>query len=262
MPKPYDPFDDDSGPVAPECRATVELVQAVLDGEAAPAALDADPHAGACATCRERARGARVLLSVLDAPSEPVPVPVDFADRVLRALGRAEWAEVRRPAPRRATASAVGWAALVVAVLVAAFIVALRPTPKGGTGDTADMAGGAPRRAEPRRPEAAPAPHEKSPDPSPLHIGDEVAKAGQVLRDAPTPIADSVAVAPKLFDAFAEVLARSGPVAPMGDTLEPARKSLAELPAAARRGLEPVTDTAQKAIERLLRDVASVKPSS
>jgi hypothetical protein len=48
----------------------------------------------------------------------------------------------------------------------------------------------------------------------------------------------------------------------MGTALAPARKSLSEIPVAARAGLEPVTDTAEKAFTRFLRDVGSVKPNS
>ena len=49
---------------------------------------------------------------------------------------------------------------------------------------------------------------------------------------------------------------------PPAGRLEPARKSLADLPDAARAGLEPVTGTAQKAFARLLRDVGAVQVST
>ena len=42
--------------------------------------------------------------------------------------------------------------------------------------------------------------------------------------------------------------------------LGPAGKSLTEIPDAARTGLEPVTGTAQKAFNRLLRDVGAMQP--
>jgi hypothetical protein len=42
---------------------------------------------------------------------------------------------------------------------------------------------------------------------------------------------------------------------PMAEVVAPAAVSIAELPAAARTGLEPVTGTTQKAFTRLLRDV-------
>lgn len=256
LPPEDDFLDDDFDQVAPECRATVDAVQLVLDGAAPAESLDSDPHATACATCRERVRAARVLLSVLAAPGEPVAVPTGFTEKVMADVW-VGWHERRRERVRRAYE--VGGAlalALAAAVLIAAFVLP-----------------GLLQRREPvldfkpdlakKQPEAAPAPREKPPaPPRPMRIGDEVAKAGQALRDTPKPIADSVAVAPKLYEAFASAFRPAEPAAPMGDMLEPARKSLAELPDAAKSGLEPVTGTAQRALDRLLRDVALVKPKS
>src|SRR5688572_12071680 len=88
-------------PVPPECRATVDLIQRALDGTDA---LDADAHALACPACRERVRAARVLLSVLALPSEPVAVPAGFADRVVQSM----WAERRARTRLRSYAAAIG----------------------------------------------------------------------------------------------------------------------------------------------------------
>src|SRR5437763_757154 len=41
---------------------------------------------------------------------------------------------------------------------------------------------------------------------------------------------------------------------------EPAGRAIAEIPAAAKTGLEPVTGSAQKAFSRLLKDVGAVSP--
>ena len=72
-----------------------------------------------------------------------------------------------------------------------------------------------------------------------------------------------MAVAPKVFDVLTGPFRLPAPPAdPMANALEPARKSLAELPVAARAGLEPVTGTAEKAFARFLRDVGSVTPNS
>src|SRR5438270_9864416 len=111
MLKPYDPFDE-SDPVPPECRATVDRIQRALDGDISAAALDADAHAGACPTCRERVRAARVLLSVLATPSEPVAVPEGFADRIVQSM----WADRHARTRRRSYAAAIG--ALAAAVLL------------------------------------------------------------------------------------------------------------------------------------------------
>jgi hypothetical protein len=251
-------------PVPPACRATVELLQRALDGEAAPEALDADPHPTACAACRERLRAARVLMSVLALPPEPVVVPAGFTDRVLAAVAADRSTEPRGDARKDRGTRVSAWVALAAAIVVGMFYLSSRehkpdaPTP--GPVETA-------------RPEVAPAPREKlptpepnpAPEPRPIRIGDEFAKAGEALRDAPKPITESVAVAPKIIDVFTGPFKMPGAPPepnPMATALEPARKSIAEIPVAARTGLEPVTDTAEKAFNRFLRDMGAVKPNS
>ena len=243
---PTDAFADEPDPVAPQCRPTADTIQSVLDGDAAPAALAADPHPLTCATCRERVRAARVLLAVLTAPADAVAVPAGFTEKVMGDVWGA-WHARRRKRVRTAGALV----ALAAAVLVAAFAI-FTPRP-----ERPDFVRGLTAPVAPV--EEAPAPREKAPA---VRIGDEVAKAGQSLREAPQPLAESVAVAPKLLDAFAGAFRGPAGPMPMGEALEPARRSLAELPDAARTGLEPVTGTAQKALDRLLRDVAAVSPKS
>src|SRR5262249_3038582 len=114
----------------------------------------------------------------------------------------------------------------------------------------------------PREKNSTPTPA-PAPDPRPIRIGDEFAKTTQSILETPKPLTDSVAVAPKLFEAITNSfkLPDMAPD-PMGAALEPARKSLTELPVVARSGLEPVTDTAEKAFKRFLTDVGAVKPNS
>lgn len=259
MLKPYEPPESEREP-APECRETVDLIQRALDGEVAMESLDADPHAAACAACRERVRAARVLLSVLAAPRETVAVPAGFADRVASAV-----CEERAAQPRRTYAIAAkiaACAALAAAVVVGAFVITNRPQPQGPNPSPF-----VPPVEVAKQPEPAPAPREKAPapapEPRPIRIGDEVAKAGQTLLEAPQPLADSVAVAPKLFEAIVNPFKLpDAPPDPMAAVLEPARKSLTELPHAAQASLEPVTGTAEKAFKRFLNDVGAVKPNS
>lgn len=263
MKKPYDPSQNELEPL-PECRATLERIQAVMDGEAGVESLDADSHPAVCPACRERVRAARMLLSVLTAPREPVEVPGDFADRVVKAM----W-EDRHVRVRRRVYAATAWLALAAAILIAlyTFVNPDRPEPVVPLGPAEVVhkpdAAPAPHTAEPKpaptpTPVPAPAPH-----PRPIRISDEVAKAGQTLLETRKPITDSVAVAPKLFDALTEPFKLPAPPAdPMTNALDPARKSITELPVVARTGLEPVTGTAEKAFSRFLRDVGAVKPNS
>jgi len=250
-------------PVPPECRATVEQIQRALDGVAETETLADDPHSVVCAACRERIRAARVLMSVLATPPEPVAVPAGFADRVLAAVAADRQAEPPRGYTRAARVT--GWAALAAAIIVGMFYLAARQHPTSNT-----LVPGPVETAKPT--EIAPAPREKptpapvpnpAPAPRPIRIGDEFAKAGQAILDAPNPLAESVAVAPKIFDAFTDPFKNSGAQPdPMATAIEPARKSIADLPVAARSGLEPVTGTAEKAFNRFLRDMGAVKPNS
>lgn len=254
MLKVYETPEDE--PVPPECRATVDRIQNALDG-ASGDALDADPHATACPACRERVRAARVLLSVLALPSEPVAVPEGFANRVVEAMKAERYTRIRR----RSYVGAIG--ALAAAVLLAVGLAwYFEPAPQ-------PVVFTKPVAPPPERAELAPAPREKgpnpeqAPEPRPIRFGDAVANTGQAILDTPKPFAESVAVAPKVLDVLTSPFKLPAPPAdPMGAALEPARKSLAEIPIAAREGLQPVTGTAEKAFARFLRDVGSVKPNS
>lgn len=243
----------------PECRATAELIQRALDGEGVAGPLDADPHATACPACRQRVRAAKALLALFAAPRAPAAVPAGFADRVIAAVEKDRRVEPWRKAASTG-AKVAACAAIAAAVVVAAFV--LRPPQP-----QPDAPGAPAEVAKQRGPEVAPAPHAKeaapAPQPRAIRLADELAKAEQKLLEVPKPLAESAALAPKLFDAIGSALKMPDmPNDPMADMLEPARRSLAELPLAARDGLEPVTGTAEKAFKRFLSDVGAVKPRS
>src|SRR5688500_2122026 len=71
----------------PACAAFDRLVNSVLDGEAGPGALTADPHPAECRGCRQTRDGTLLLLDGLNRLAEPVPSP-GFADRATRAAVR------------------------------------------------------------------------------------------------------------------------------------------------------------------------------
>lgn len=233
------PFQPD--PVPPACEPTIERLQTVLDGDLAADVLDADPHAAVCVPCRDRIRAARLVLTALAEPTEPFCAPVGLTDAILAGV-RAD----RRRVVRQRAFFAVGGLAAAAAVVVAVWWFGGKP---------ADPAG-QPEVVETRPTPPAPA---VVPEPRPIRINDEIAKAGGALRDSTRTFTEPAASGPKVLASFTNALSRlPGPPAPAD--LEPARRSLADLPVAARSGLEPVTDSAQKAFHRLLKDVGSISP--
>jgi len=249
--KTHETPEDGDGP--PECRATVARLQTVLDGEAPPEALDADPHPVVCTTCRERIGAARVLLSVLSQPSAPTAVPTDFSARVVKAVR-----EDRRARRHGAYKVAAGLA-LAATVLLAVFAIA-RVNRDAAAPETASAEAVLKPLTVPGAHTSAPAP---VPEAQPIRLDAAVAHTEQAIRDTPRPLMESVSAAPKVFDRLTAPLKMPGsPSGPMTSALAPTRKSLAELPGAARAGLEPVTGTAEKAFARFLSDMGSIKPNS
>jgi hypothetical protein len=234
--------------IAPACRPTVERLQSMLDGELEATAVDADAHPAVCAACRERVAVAKLMLSVLANP-EAVAVPAGLTERIVEAVKEDRYTRIRR----RSYVGAVGViAALAASLMLIAWVfekppekpVPLLPRPL----------------VQKEPPEVAPAPREVTP--KPFRIGDELSKAGLALRVTPKSITEPASAAPEMFAKLTDAITR--PISPMPEEAEPepARSTLAELPEVARAGLEPLTDTAQKAFTRLIRDVGtvSVKP--
>ncbi|MCE9567271.1 MAG: hypothetical protein K8U57_35160 [Planctomycetes bacterium] len=232
--------------ISPICRPTVDRLQLVLDGELEANAIENDPHPAVCVACRERVATAKLMLSVLASP-EAVVVPSGMADRIVTAVREDRYSRIRR----RSYAASLG----VLATLAAALMLGAWITPKQ------------PIVHHPEdwivkpQPEVAPAPREVA-QAKPLRIGDELTKAGIALREAPKAITEPASAAPELFTKLSNAITR--PIEPMPEELEPARSTLSELPDVALTGLEPLTDTAQKAFSRLMRDVGTVnvKPKS
>jgi hypothetical protein len=226
-------------PVPPACEPTVERLQRVLDGELTADALDADAHPAVCPVCRDRIRAARLLLTALYEPADTFHAPVGLTEAILAGVR----ADRRRVVRRRV---AVGGLAVAAAVVLAFWW-------SGG-----DRPGGPPRQPGMVKTATPPAP-ELAPAPRPIRINDQIAKAGEALRDSSRTITAPAASGPKVFAPFTNALTKF-PVNPAVADLEPARRSLVEIPVAAKTGLEPVTDSAQKALNRLLKDVVAVSP--
>jgi hypothetical protein len=239
------PDPDTADLVPPGCGPTLDRVQAALDGTASLADLASDPHPAACRTCRERVRAAQLLLATLGEPAEPIAMPPGLTSAILAGVR-----EDRRVRTRRRVLAYVGGGLAAAAAVLLAVWTQWNPSKPAG-----------PQQPEVVKQTPAPTPTPEAPAPRPIRIADEIAKAGDALRDGSRTITEPAAAAPKWFSTLAEPLFNA-PANPMADELEPARRSLAELPEAAKVGLEPVTDSAQKAFSRLLRDVGAMQPKT
>jgi hypothetical protein len=220
---PATPRPDDLPERSAGCTAFEAVVNAVLDRELGPDALDGDHPAG-CTECRALAAAARQLLGTTF--TQPAP-PSDFAERVVAAAVR------DRRARRRLRL--VG-AALAASVLAGIAMYLLRPTPV----ETREFV------------EVPPAPR-VVPEAPPPRVSDRFAEAGSALV-AITNRAREQTLNPTrtlLPSPEAVVVPKAGAV----PGIEPVAESLAGMPEAARSGIEPVADKSRRAVNLFLRDV-------
>jgi len=217
-------------PIPPACRPTLERIQAVLDRVHPASTLAADPHPATCPACRDRVRAATRMLDLF---AEPVTVRAGFADGVLAEVAHDRSARFRR----KVTA--------IFALAASVAIVAWWSQP-----------------AEPRFVSVSEIVKPASPAaPPPLRVSAEFARASKAIRELTRTITEPATTAPKLVASLTESLLQT-PMAPANYDLGAAGQSLADIPDAAKAGLEPVGNTAQKAFNRLLRDVTAMKPKT
>ena len=221
--------------ISPECGPTLERVQAVLDRIHPASILASDAHPAVCSACRARVRAAVLMLKLFAEPRD-VRVPVSLTNAILAGV-RAD----RRTRSRRRAFAWVGGFAAAASVAFAIWFNQPKPV---------EVAVEVPIR-----------PILKLQPAAPMRVNEELAKAGDALRESSRTITEPAASAPRVFAALTVSLLKV-PAAPVGIDLGPAGRSLSEIPDAARSGLEPVTGTAQKAFDRFLRDVTSMQPKT
>jgi hypothetical protein len=214
--------------IPPECGPTVERIQSVLDRIHGASILSADVHAASCEACQARVHAALRLMELF---VEPVSVRPNFVDSVL-----SEVAHDRRVRLRRKAAAVFGGFAMAAAIGIALWV-------------------NQPRDASVARQEPIPAPA------PPIRVNEEFARATEAIRESTRAVTEPVEAAPRMVASFTDSLFKA-PTVPVGYDLGPAGKSLADIPDAAKSGLEPVGNTAQKAFNRLLRDVSAMKPKT
>jgi hypothetical protein len=201
------------------CARFAAAADRVLDGELPFAALRADPHAAACPDCRPLADGVRAILGMPAVPA--VTVPRGFADRVTVAAVRD-----RRRRRRLAVAGWGGGLAVAAAVLVAVW-----------TG------------SPPANPSNARPPVAREEPPAPVPVARSLADAGSAIVSLSRRTADE-SLAPA-FGLFAGREKATPAAATTPNPMEP----LAELPQAAKGGVEPVTAAPLRALSLFVRDL-------
>ncbi len=246
-------FDNPDELTSDACQLAMERLQQFLDGqfesELSDTSLETDSHLAGCIACRERVALARLVCATLAKPST-VAVPPELSARIVAAVSEVQPV----PAPRWRSASALGVIAAIAASLLLAGWYFTRspeapmPTPNAGS-DLAQT----PNNAVINTPNV--------PEPPPLRLGDELAKAGSAIRftqDSITlPLTGGSTLVAKLTDQLIT------PTNPASEP-EPAQTGLSAIPDATLSSLEPVTNTARKAFSRLVQDVGfvSIKPKS
>jgi hypothetical protein len=225
-------------PIPRECGPTLERIQSVMDRIHPESILAADPHPESCAACRERVTAARLMLVTFAEPKLRAP-SLGFTIAVLEGVKRDRIARARlrgRVLAASFAAAGIGLA-LIWGFLADSKNYANRPVPT---------------------PHPSPLLLDPKP-PQPIRMNEQLARAGEALKQSSRTITEPAASAPRVFAALTDSFLKA-PTAPVGVDLGPAEKSLTEIPDAARAGLEPVTGTAQKAWNRLLRDVSAMQP--
>lgn len=225
------------------CAPLLDRLQLVLDGDLPASALDVDAHAATCGACRERMAAARLMLGTLATSAAP-SVPSGLTDSIFVAVREDRYSRIRRRSYTIAGGAAI---AIAASVLLLAWFTSQpsKPVPLG------PLNGPDQARLQPKPPVA--------PEPRPVRLGDEFSRVGQALLDTPNPFTGPGTGGTDVLGKFTDSI--SLPAArPTG--FEPTRDALAELPDAARSGLEPVTSTTQKAFARLLRDVGGMQVST
>lgn len=221
------------------CSAFRRAARQSLDGPGVAEVPD-PAHAAACLDCRRYAAAVRVLASgLVELGRGPTPVPTaGFADRVVRAALRERRVRtLRRPG-----------AGLAMAAGVLVAVALLRP--RGGN-DPAPVAPSAPDFAQ------APIPI----TPEPVRVEEKLSEAGSALA-ALTRRTAGEAVGPTrdLFASFATPTFPTTVAVP--PDAEPVVEALAEIPQAAQAGVEPVTNSARRAVALFLRDTGLSPPTA
>jgi hypothetical protein len=246
-------LDSDYSSIPSSCRHAMDQLQRVFDGELQATILDTDAHAVTCEVCRKRIKMAQLLIRSLAVPRNTLKIVPKMTEVLVESL-LSDFTSQRRLRFRRRAFAVAASVTVAAGVLLTVWLW------RDDNSDRHDDPGKAEVAKEDRTPEHNVDPLSQQSEPDPSHqtvrLDEEFSKAEQAFLDTSRPITEPVAVAPqvlaKLTDAFT-------PPTEAVPEFEAARMSIVALPDVAKTGLEPVTDTTQKAFARLLRDMGVVQ---
>ena len=234
-------------PLSPDCRQVIDRLQSVLDGELPATALEVDPHATACRTCRERIAAGKLVWNSLRTAQESSLFRAALTGQIVMAIHTDRQRQRRNRVRRRLFAGGLAIAAMLLIVIRSGWPV--------GSNQTASVQKQPTDSTLAKEPQA-PAPVAAQPVQQPLRLADELSKAEQAFVNSSRPITDPARAAPQVIEKIADYFSSPDP---SGPRVEFGQTALLELPEAARSGLQPVTETTQKAIARFFHDVSAIQ---
>ena len=211
----------------PDCLAFEQTVQSVLDGDLAEDRL-VDAHSLVCPRCQAQARSVEILLTALRQPARPKSPTLN--QRLVHSLMRESRRRRRRPQLLRA---------YLVLGSVSAIVTSIWLLGRGTEGNTTTL------KQEIVQKAPAPAPRSSVSDPV-REAGETVARITGRVAEEGRQTSQALVASP--------VSTMLTPVE-VGVRMDPATESLQHVPASAKAGFEPVTNTTRRAVNLFLRDV-------
>lgn len=211
------------------CLEFQEALQRFLDGEPGAPGLAGEEHRNQCGSCQSEYLAALQLQRGLRLRGKP-DSPTGLTERLVAAV----MSDVTRPSASGTTRRILQVLAVAAALLLAiatGWRVAHAPSPNPTPVDIA-----------------------KAPNPAPIELDRSLSDAGSAVASLTRRTADeTIEPARKLISSAAESPALK--VEPIPDMMDPANQSLTRIRQGAALGLEPMANSARRAVSLFLRDL-------
>jgi hypothetical protein len=214
------------------CHDCQERLQCWLDGDDLGDQADLEAHLRDCSTCRELHQAARQLRAAMRLITAPMP-STDLSRRITGQV----LADSRRQARLRQRYVVLAMAASVLLTVVGGYIWLRQHTPSA----TENLAK---NREVP------------SPTPAAPSLRDSVVEAGTAVVNLTRRTADGTVEPTRFLWSLPLPTAGLNDTVALEKTLEPPARSLREASQSVTQGLEPVTNSARRALDLFLRELA------